>query len=129
MPARTAGLASTLVRGGEAGCDWQAAPASARNPRSAMARVRMLARDFLVSAVFDGEGLRQLSAPGFDIVAVPDDRRIAARVGVNGGGRDVTDVLAHDGSDDLAIARALIREVVERVDQSVHLEVAADGKR
>ncbi len=34
-----------------------------------MARVRMLARDFLVSAVFDGEGLRQLSAPGFDIVA------------------------------------------------------------
>src|SRR5712691_5156454 len=85
-----------------------------------------LAGDLLVCAGLDGPGLGHLAAARAGVVAVVIDGRIAARIGVDGRGRNVPYILADDRAIYPAGSCARIGEIVQDVYQSAHLEVPVD---
>src|SRR5262245_21062708 len=99
------------------------------HPSTAQARILMLAGDLLVCTLFREESRIALAAARLGVVAVEDDGRVAPRVRVDAGAGGVANVAAYDRAHDLPGARPRVGEVVGRVGEAVHLEIAADGQR
>src|SRR4029077_20825530 len=120
----------SLLAGVSRDLDWHAATSATTTTTATVQRCR-ISRPFnlFVRARFDGEALRHLAARIRRIATVVVDLRIAARVRIDGRGRGVPDVLADHGPVALPGAGPRVVQVVERVDEAVHLDVAADGER